>query len=320
MIISASRRTDIPSFYSNWFIKRLEEGYVLVPNPYNSKQLSKVSLNKKDVTCIVFWTKDATPMIDKLDKLEGYHYYFQHTVTPYQKDLEPNMRRKSDILNTFIELSNKLGPTRMIWRYDPILLSEKYTEEYHYKYFEKFCQKLQGHTNKCIISFLDLYGSVKENIQGLGIYTPDKETALRMASTLSKIALKYGIQIESCSEDIDLTICGIKKSSCIDKNLIEDIIGYELDIKKDSGQRKNCGCVSSYDIGIYNSCLHLCHYCYATDTKDITIKNSKRHDKKSPILIGTPTGNEHISEPKAKNLKPKNSFKQLDLLDMMNNN
>lgn len=261
MIISASRRTDIPSFYSDWFFNRLKEGYVLVPNPYNLNQLSKISLRKEDITCIVFWTKDAKPMLDKLSKLEGYNFYFQYTITSYQKDLEPNMRKKSEILDTFVELSKILGPNKTVWRYDPIFLSDKYTEEYHYEYFEKFCIKLQGYTKKCIISFLDLYGNVNQNIRGLGIYTPDEKTSIRMASRLSEIALKYDIQLESCSEELNLVPYGVKKSSCIDKNLIEDIIGYKLNIKKDSGQRKNCGCVKSLEIGVYNTCVHGCTYC-----------------------------------------------------------
>lgn len=200
-------------------------------------------------------------MLDKLDKLEGYNYYFQHTITSYQKDLEPNMRRKSDILDTFIELSKVLGANSMIWRYDPILLSDKYTEEYHYEYFEKFCKRLEGYTDRCVISFIDLYRNVSENIKRANIYSPDKEERLRIASRLSEIGLKYNIQLESCSENLDLTICGVKRSSCIDKKLIEDIIGYELDVKKDSGQRKSCGCVKSIDVGQYNTCMHNCLYC-----------------------------------------------------------
>lgn len=318
MIISASRRTDIPSFYSDWFFNRLKEGYVLVPNPYNLNQVSKISLKKEDVTCFVFWTKDAKPMLDKLDKLEGYNYYFQHTITSYQKDLEPNMRRKSEIINTFIKLSNILGLSRMVWRYDPILLSDKYTEEYHYEYFEKFCKKLKGYTKKCIISFLDLYGNVSKNIKESNIYTPNKEIRLRMASRLSEIALKYDIELESCSEELDLTPYGVKKSSCIDKNLIEEIIGYKLDVKKDLGQRENCGCVKSLEIGMYNTCIHGCTYCYACNTRDISIKNFKLHKKDSPLLFGELTGNEKIIEQKVKSIK-NNNIEQLNLLDLMNN-
>lgn len=320
MIISASRRTDIPSFYSDWFINRLNEGYVLVPHPRNLNQLSKISLKKEDVDCIVFWTKDAKPLFDKIDKLDGYKFYFQHTITSYQKDLEPNMRRKSEILDTFIEMSKTLGSNRMVWRYDPILLNDKYTEEYHYEYFEKFCAKLQGYTKKCVISFLDLYGSVSENINGLGIYTPDKETRLRMASRLSEVALKYDIELESCSEEIDLTPYGVKKSSCIDKNLIEEVIGYELDVKKDSGQRENCGCVKSAEVGQYNTCIHGCKYCYATNFENVAMKNFKSHKKDSPLLFGELNGNEKIIEQKSKKPKTSNSFQQLDLLGLMNDN
>lgn len=319
MIISASRRTDIPSFYSDWFINRLEKGYVLVPNPYNLNQLSKISLNKKDVTCFVFWTKDALPMMSKLDKLKDYNFYFQHTITSYQKDLEPNMRKKSEILDTFIEFSKILGPNRMIWRYDPILLSDKYTEEYHYEYFEKFCIKLKGYTKKCIISFIDLYDNVNQNIKGTNIYSPDNKTRLRMASRLSEIALKYGIEIESCSEDLDLTSCGVKKSSCIDKELIEEIVGYKLDVKKDSGQREACGCVKSIDIGIYNTCIHSCVYCYANSTQKISLKKFKLHKKDSPLLFGELTGSEKITEHKGQSIKSKINSEQLNLIDLMNN-
>lgn len=318
MIISASRRTDIPSFYSDWFINRLNEGYVLVPHPRNLNQLSKISLKKEDVDCIVFWTKDAKPLFDKIEKLDGYKFYFQHTITSYQKDLEPNMRRKSDILDTFIEMSKTLGATRMVWRYDPILLSNKYTEEYHYEFFEKFCIRLKDYTKKCVISFIDLYGNVDENIKGLGIYTPNKETRLRMASRLSEIALKYEIQLESCSEELDLTPYGIRKSSCIDKNLIEEVIGYKLNVKKDSGQRESCGCVKSIDIGTYNTCIHGCTYCYANSTKDVAIKNFKNHRKDLPLIFGELIGNEKIVESKNTSIKIKKDVIQLNLLDLMN--
>lgn len=318
MIISASRRTDIPSFYSEWFFNRLKDGYVLVPNPYNLNQVSKISLKKEDVTCFVFWTKDAKPMLNRLNELEGYNYYFQNTITAYQKDLEPNMRKKSEILNTFRELSIILGANRMVWRYDPILLSDKYTEEYHYEYFEKFCIKLKGYTKKCIISFLDLYGNINKNMKDLNIYSPDKETIVRMASKFSEIAKKYDIEIESCSEELDLVPYGVKKSSCIDKNLIEDIIGYKLNVKKDSGQRKNCGCVKSLEIGMYSTCIHGCKYCYACNTQDACIKNFKAHKKDSPLILGELIGNENIIEQKIKSIKGDNS-EQLNLLDLMNN-
>lgn len=205
----------------------------------------------------------------------------------------------------------------MIWRYDPILLSNKYTEEYHYEFFEKFCKRLEGYTNKCIISFIDLYRNVSENIKGTNICSPDKETRLRIASRLSEIGLKYNIQLESCSENLDLTVCGIKRSSCIDKKLIEDIVGYELDVKKDAGQRETCGCVKSIDIGQYNTCIHNCLYCYANSTQNVSLKNFKSRKKDNPLILGELAGSEKITEYKVKSIKSKNNNKQLNLLDLM---
>jgi Domain of unknown function (DUF1848). len=158
MIISASRRTDIPAFYSEWFLNRIKAGFLIVRNPMNPKQLSRIVLTPDVVDCIVFWTKNPTPMLPKLDELKDYNYYFQFTLTGYGQDIERNLPSKKDVLiPAFLELSEKIGAHRVIWRYDPILINSKYSEEYHVSAFKQIAEALNGHTEKCVFSFVDRY-------------------------------------------------------------------------------------------------------------------------------------------------------------------
>lgn len=158
MILSASRRTDIPNYYSDWFLHRIEEGFVYVRNPMNPHQISKINLSPEVVDCIVFWTKNPKPMLDRLAELKAYSYYFQFTLTGYGTDIEAGVpHKKESIIPTFQSLSGKIGKEKVIWRYDPILFTDKYTPEYHLKAFEQIASALHGYTNKCVISFVDTY-------------------------------------------------------------------------------------------------------------------------------------------------------------------
>lgn len=306
MIISTSRRTDIPAFYSEWFFNRIKEGYVYVINPMNRKQVSEIQLNNKTVDCFVFWTKDAQPMIDKLPLLDdkGFKYYFQFTFNSYQDDVEPGTRSKNDILKTFRELSTRIGKDKVIWRYDPILLNQKYTKEYHYKWFEIYCKKLKNYTNKCVISFLDFYAKTKRNTKSLELYPITHDDMYELAEQLSNIARKYDITIETCSEGIDLTQFGIKKGKCIDDKVISQILGVDISVKKDDTQREVCGCVKSIDIGQYNTCKHHCAYCYANFNHTQVEENYKLHDVNSPLLIGNLKGDEKITVRKMESIIP----------------
>lgn len=262
-IISVSRRTDIPAFYSDWFFEKLENHSITIKNPYNGYEKT-VSLKPDDVDCFVFWTKNAKPMLNKLDKLKEYNFYFQHTITPYNNSIETNVPPKAEVIETFKTLSDKIGKEKTIWRYDPILLTDIYTKEVHYKYFEIFCRELSGYTEKCIISFIDLYGKVINNTSGLGIKSFTQQDYEDIAREFSKTAQKYNIQIETCAEFVDLDKYNIKHGHCIDSKLIERLIGRPLNVGKDQGQRKICGCATSIDIGAYNTCKNGCKYCYAT--------------------------------------------------------
>lgn len=291
MIISASRRTDIPALYPEWFMNRLREKEVLVPNPYNRKKVSRISLENDAVDCIAFWTKNPAPMLPYLQEIDcmGYKYYFQVAITDYEEDIETNVPNMADVMATFILMSEKLGKDRMDWRFDPILLNKKYTIDYHIEKFEMMCRWLSGSTNRCILRFVDSY---KDDV-----FSQPSEKEIRMlAAAFSKIAKYYKLPLYTCAEKIDLSEYGIYPSACIDKEKIQRLIGYKLDLEKDNGQRKECRCVTSIDIGAYDTCAHGCKYCYATKSHDLAKRRFEAHDPASPMLIGDLREDEIITE------------------------
>lgn len=304
MILSASRRTDIPNYYSDWFYERIKEGYVYVRNPFNMRQISKILLSPDVVDCIVFWTKNPLPMVARLHELERYKYYFQFTLTGYGKDVELNLPHKKEvIIPAFIELSKRIGPDRVIWRYDPILINERYTIEYHEKAFRQIAERLHSYTKKVVISFIDFYAKTQRNTNNLAIKEMDTETMIEIAKRLSRAAKDYNLCIESCAEKIDLDPYGIKHGSCIDKNTIENIIGCRIICNRDKNQRTECGCIESIDIGNYNTCKNGCRYCYANFNEDMVKRNFNLYNINSPILCGKITDEDIITERKIKSLK-----------------
>jgi len=285
MIISASRRTDIPSYYSDWFFNRIKERFVYVRNPMNIHQISKISLEPDLVDCIVFWSKNPKPMIEKLQLIDEYSYYFQFTLNPYERDIEINLPFKKEIIETFKKLSDKIGPEKVIWRYDPILLNDKYTLSYHIDNFEKLASILNGYTEKVIFSFIDFYKRITENIKLINAFEITTEEKNIIAEKFSGIAKKNNLLIDTCAEDIDLSRYGISHARCIDDRLISKIIGYNFIAEKDKNQRLECGCIKSIDIGEYNSCSNGCVYCYANYSRTLVEKNIKKHLYLSPLLI-----------------------------------
>lgn len=307
MIISASRRTDIPAFYSEWFINRLKEGFAYAKNPMNPKQISKISLNKDVVDCIVFWTKNARPMLGQLDKIRdmGYQYYFQFTITPYDRSVEKHLDDKAKIIETFKELSEKIGEQRLIWRYDPVIVNDSYSTEYHLDSFYKICSSLNGYTSKCIFSFVDLYSKMRKSSKGIVEKEINSENMNKIAQGFSEISKRNQMKLETCSEEIDLSKYGIGHTSCIDKKTIEDIIGYSINAKKSQGQRQYCECIESIEIGAYDCCSHGCIYCYATSNMNKVYSNIKSHNSHSPLLIGKTCPGDKITEKEMKSLKNK---------------
>ena len=312
MILSVSRRTDIPNYYSEWFFNRVKEGFVYVRNPMNAHQISKIDLSPDVVDCIVFWTKNPANMLEKLEYLKDYIYYFQFTLTGYGKDIEPNLPdKRKELIPTFRTLSKKIGKEKVIWRYDPIIFTKKYSPEYHLKAFEQIATALKGYTEKCVISFVDIYAKNKKNMELLDLYEIDKNELLEFAKKIAGIAKDNGMKIGSCAESIDLDECGIEHNCCIDKTLIEDIIGCRLKVEKDKNQREECGCVEGVEIGTYNTCKNGCKYCYANYSQESVVKNCSRYDPKSPILCGILDENDKITVRKVKSLKEQ----QLSIFD-----
>lgn len=295
MIISASRRTDIPAFYTPWFMNRIREGFLLTRNPFNANQISRVSLDPNDVDVIVFWTRNPSMLMKHLPELSSYNYYFQYTITGYPKVLEKTVPRPHRAIKTFIALSDLIGAEKVIWRYDPILLSNEVDIHEHKRLFEKIASLLEGKTKRVVISFADFYKKTKRNLNSIeGLIYSDITHEMNMLHELSiymsKVAKKYGMVIESCAESIDISDCGIAHGKCIDDNLIKNIFGLSLNGNKDIGQREDCGCIKSIDIGTYNTCMHGCSYCYATFSEKIVANNKAKHDPNSPFLIGGTDG------------------------------
>lgn len=299
MIISASRRTDIPTYYSEWFFNRIKEGYVLVRNPVNIHQISRIDLNPDVVDGIVFWTKNPTPMLNKLDRLKDYAYYFQFTLNAYGQDIEKFIPSKNNIIiPTFQKLSDMIGPDRVIWRYDPIFLNKKYTIEYHTRYFEELAKRLSLYTKKCVISFLDFYKNTEQNIYNLNIEKLDFETQNLIAKNISEIAHSYGLKLETCAEGIDLKKYGIEHGRCIDDRLFSKLLNVPLEIKKDKNQRLECGCIESIDIGSYNTCKNGCCYCYANYNGNIVNLNTEKHNPNNPLIVGNVGSEDRITNRK----------------------
>jgi hypothetical protein len=298
MIISASRRTDIPAYYSDWFFNRIKERYVCVRNPMNVHQISKISLEPDVVDCIVFWSKNPKPMLAKLQYINEYAYYFQFTLNPYDRDIETRLPCKDEIIKTFQKLSDIIGPQKIIWRYDPVLLNDTYTISYHIDKFSDFAGKLKGYTEKVTFSFIDFYKKITENIKFARMFDITYEEKNIIAENFSRIAKENNLIIDTCAEDIDLSKYNIAHARCIDDRLIAKIIGYNFIADKDKSQRLECGCVGSIDIGEYNSCSNGCVYCYANYNKNIVGNNIKKHNQFSSLLIGEINKDDIVNERK----------------------
>lgn len=314
MIISASRRTDIPAFFSEWFERRVREGFLYVRNPMNAHQVSRVSLSPEVVDAIVFWTKNPAPILKRLDAFSAYPYYFQTTLTGYGSDVERCLPDKKNVLiPAFKELSSCVGPTRNIWRYDPILFNKTYSPEYHIHAFECIAEALEGSTEKCVISFVDRYTRNSKALRGLEAYELSEAELNEFAATLAGIAREHGMVVATCAEKIDLSACGIEHNACIDKALLEHIMAGELKVKKDAGQRPECGCMASIDIGSYNTCRHGCVYCYATFNDDMVKRMMAAYDVASPLLCDQLKPDDVVTERKMKKLFVEDKQLKLDI-------
>lgn len=279
MILNVSSRTDIIAFYEKWLIKRVEAGFVDVRNPFNPKLVNRI--NFSDVDLILFCTKNPIPILNDLNKIK-IPYLFQITITPYKRDIEPNVPSKKEVIEAVKKISQAIGKENVFVRYDPIFLSEKYNIDYHIKAFKKLCMLLNGYVETIIVSFLDEYKNVLKNKNVLQYRKFTEEDYKIIGKNFSKIAKLNNMKVQTCFEDRNLTEYGFTKGECLSHEL-----AYRLTGKKyKSWKARKCNCVEMVDIGVYNSCKHFCKYCYANYDEKIVNNNFKNHDVNSSLLIG----------------------------------
>lgn len=285
VIINTGMRTDIPACYSDWFFRRIREKYVLVRNPYYPQQVTRYRLTPDVVDCLAFCTKNPEPMLGRLDEISVFPQFWFVTITPYGKEIEPQVPDKRKVLESFRVLSEKVGKRAVSWRYDPIFLSDRYSLSFHMEAFETMCAYLSGYTDQCVISFIDLYAKTKRNFPG--VRPVRKEERFCIGKEFAQIAGKYQIRVRSCCEGTELAPYGIDISGCMTKEILEHAVGMEMQIpggKKTP--REGCSCVLGSDIGEYNTCGNGCIYCYANENKELVQKKMREHDTTSPLLTG----------------------------------
>ena len=307
IIISASRATDLPAFFSEWFINRFRAGYMKWTNPFNANQVQYVSFKKTRL--FVFWSKNPKPLMRYLPEIDktGINYYFQFTINDYEKEkLEPNVPPLQKRIDSFKTLSKQLGKERVIWRYDPLILSDTLSVDSLIDRIAPIADQLSEFTEKLVISFADIqeYRKVQNNLSKVISYknfTP--ELMHYFASKIIEANNQWGLKIATCAENIGLSEYGIEHNRCIDDELmvrvfnkdteLMNFLGYEPTLFnesswsyfKDKGQRKECGCMVSKDIGMYNTCSHFCTYCYANASKVSVQNNLRKHRSNAESLI-----------------------------------
>lgn len=283
MIINASGRCDIAAFYMPWMIERLQAGFVDVRNPFYPSQVSRVDLSSMDA--IVFCTKNPLPLLDYQKELSPWPIMIQVTLTPYRKEIEPNVINKREVLKAVVQLAARYGDKAVQIRYDPIFLSKTYSLEYHKMMFERLCEQLNGSISVVIISFLDLMKNTRKHQQEMDLLDMDEVNMQEMGEALAKIAQRYHIKLKTCAEAVNLTAYGIENSPCFGIQQFYDLTGKIKKFKK-GHLRKHCECIEMVDIGAYNCCSHFCRYCYANYDESRILKNKQQHDPHSTMIIG----------------------------------
>ena len=284
MIINTGMRTDIPAFYSEWFINRMRAGFVLVRNPYRSELITRYELNPELVDCIAFCTKNPAPMLKYLEELKAYHQYWFVTITPYGKEIEPNVPPKDKVMRDLIALSKAVGINSVGWRYDPIFIDNTYTIERHFADFEQMCKTLSGYTKVCVISFIDMYEKVKRNFpQAREVLQNER---IEIGKKFAEIGGRYVIKIKAGAGGAELSAYGVDCAGCMTRETFENAVGSRMNIPKRKSQRAQCNCVLGVDIGAYDTCGHFCRYCYANYNHENVRRNMRLHDPNSPLLVG----------------------------------
>lgn len=268
----------------------------MVRNPFNRHQVADIRLDPSVVDCLVLWTKNPAPLLPYMREIEsmGYPTFIQYTITACDQHLEPSLPSVKTRIVTFKKISELLGPERVLWRFDPILLTKKQDVDHCLTRFTELAKALQGLTHQCTISFVRLYAKCRRNLAGIDLLEPDDLKKKELAVRLNSMATAHGIRLMACCDSFLSNECGIEQAHCIDARQLGTILGHDLVVKKDPGQRPGCGCSMSIDIGTYDSCPHGCRYCYANTSHQAAMRNIAAHDPFSPILNGHIQGDEII--------------------------
>lgn len=285
MIINTGGRSDIVQYYSKWLLQRFNEGYVLSRNPLFTNKVTRYELTNDKVDCVIFCSKNYQPILARLNEItDHFNTYFYYTITAYGKDIEPKVPTIDQSIKTLIKLSTLVGKKRVAWRYDPVLLTEKYTIEYHLKTFEQMAKQLAPYIDRCIFSFVEMYKKLQTNMPELiPLSKQDMDT---LAHGLGTVAKKYNIYLQTCGTDEDYLHYGIFSSGCIKLDILAKANDIEFKNLKHKGMRKGCHCMESRDIGAYDTCLNGCKYCYANNNLAKVKQNYQLHDPASPLLVG----------------------------------
>ena len=285
MIINTGGRTDTVQYYSEWLLRRFEEGYVLARNPLYPSKVTRYELDPRTVDCVVFCSKNYAPILPRLHEITSrFNTNFQYTITAYGKDIEPGVPSIDESVRTLLELERQVGARRICWRYDPVLLTRNYTVERHLEIFGHLASQLTGHVDRCIFSFVEIYEKLKHNMPELRMMSTDEMDEL--ARGFGSIASRHGLWLQTCATPINYEAFGIHKSGCVTLEMLGRSNGVEFRRLKHRGIRKNCGCFEMRDIGAYDSCPNGCRYCYANTNPELARRNHLSHDPASPMLLG----------------------------------
>ncbi|WP_338048596.1 DUF1848 domain-containing protein [Phaeovibrio sulfidiphilus] len=301
--MSASRRTDIPAFHMDWLLNRLREGHALVRNPVNPRSITRVDLSREAVDGIVFWTKNPAPLLEHIGALDGWPFYVQFTLTGYGPDLEPRVPDRARRLDTFRALAARIGPDRVTWRYDPIILSPAWPVAFHLETFEALCRELAGSTTRCVISVLDLYAKIRRPMLALGVRAPSEGEAADLARALHTLGAAHEITVSACCEPA-FRAAGLPPARCIDASQLARPGEAPPAARRDPGQRPACACDRSVDIGHYGTCPHGCLYCYANPSRGRVLERLGRYDPGAPMLCDAPGPDDRVTQPRPRRASP----------------
>lgn len=301
MILNTGSRTDIPAFYSDWFYRRISEGYVFSRNPYYPTQITKYLLDPETIDVLVFCTKNPSPMFGRFSMLAAFDMFWFVTITPYGKEIEPYVPPKEQVIGYFQELSGLVGKERISWRYDPVFLTDKYSVDFHIGQFRQMAKALSGYTAQCVVSFIDLYEKTKRNFPGIRSVTATQQEEL--VAAFAEIAQENGLQIHLCCEDAALVREHVDADGCMSQAVLEQSLGCRLQVPHGKAARKECACLLGADIGAYNTCGHGCLYCYANYDRETVVEHMKLHRASSPLLIGAVEEHDVVRQAKQRSWK-----------------